>query len=49
METYVKGPKLITSKHDKSKAFTVETVFYLGGQCGTVGASPTSRWVLWAS
>lgn len=30
METYIKGPKLITSKHDKSKAFTVETVFYLG-------------------
>ena len=30
METYIKWPKLITSKHDKSKAFTVETVFYLG-------------------
>lgn len=30
METHIKGPKLITSKHDKSKAFTVETVFYVG-------------------
>lgn len=49
METYIKGPKLVTSKHDKSKAFAVETGFYLGGQCGTVGASPASRRVLWAS
>lgn len=43
MKTYLKVPKLLTSKQDRSKALTMEAVFHVGEQCGTVGAGTTSH------